>query len=121
MCQQRRKDPGPVQITTSYYYYFLAKSPPKTSFRFIIGFITVSILLLGITLIPPVVIFETEFTGINLNDSDVNTGSVKIGNHIGVTQILASFAAFSSTTTNFVTVSSLMHLVGYLVRTRILE
>ena len=111
MCQGRRKDPV---ISISIKDYFLEKAPPRTSFSFIMGFITISIILLGISLIPEVVMFETEFT-----NSDVT-----IMDSTGVTQILASFAAsaFSSTTTNFVSSKFfLVHLVGYLVRTRILE
>ena len=84
MCQGRRKDPV-ISITVK--DYLLEKAPPKTSFRFIMGFITISIILLGVSLIPQVVMFETKFT-----NSDVT-----IMDSTGVKQILASFAVFFST------------------------
>ena len=101
MCR-RRKDPV---VTTSYYDYFLEKSPPKTSFKFIIGFIAISIILLGISLIPQVVMFKTEFTSSDVQIMDFTGDPANGSFDIGVTQILASFAAFSSTTTNFVSSS----------------
>jgi len=77
MCTGNRKGSG---ATVTIRNVFRTIAPSSASGYFILFFILVSIILLGVTLLPQIFIYETDFT-------DLNNLS-QIGNDQGVTKIL---------------------------------
>ena len=90
MCTGSRKTPS-VFIKE----VFETAAPSTTTEVFVFAFILVSVVLLGVTLLPSISIYETDFAGAGLKN-------LSIGGVHGVTNVSVSSTTFSSTTTNFV-------------------
>ena len=97
------------------YDRFEAVSPSRISYFFAICFISISVLLLTMTLIPPAVMYQTAFT---TSDGAQNTLVISgpesnfSSQTLGVKEVLVSFAtlSFKVTTANFRVVSSLRRI-----------
>ena len=93
MCIGNRKT---ATITIRNVYTTIA--PSSATGYLVLLFISVSIILLGITLLPEIFIYETDFT-------DTVMVILDDGNVQGVTKILVRITAFYLATTNFVSSS----------------
>jgi hypothetical protein len=98
MCTGKRRKASESSATVTIRDVFTTIAPSSATGYFILFFILVSIILLGVTLLPKTFIYETDFTDLN-NLSQVDSDK-------GVTKILVSVAGFSLlTATNFVSSS----------------